>query len=154
MKKLMTICVMALLGGLLVDAQTAGPASAPSSGPTVRFAWLDVYIDSKARPLAAYQFELKATGPDVRIVGIQGGEHLAFKDPPFYDPAALSHNRVIIAAYNTGNDLPVGKTHVARLHVRMVGVQRPEYIINVMVAGTTDGAKIPVVASVTEGVGP
>ena len=59
----------------------------------VRFAPVDVYLDSGSRPLAAYQFELKVTQGKVKIVGVEGGEHEAFREAPYYDPAALKKKK-------------------------------------------------------------
>ena len=126
------------------------PATEPASQPAIRFAAVDVYVDSKDQPLAAYQFELATEVGDVKIVGIEGGEHPAFKEPPFYDPAALSQNRVIIAAFNTGQDLPKGKTRVARVHVQITGDTEPEYAVKLHVAGSTEGEQISEAAATVE----
>jgi len=117
----------------------------------VRFEWVNVFIDSKEKPLAAYQFELTAKSGDVKIAGVEGGEHPAFKEPPYYDPAALSNDRIIIAAFNIGKDLPAGRTRVARLHVQVSGV--PEYAIKLVVTASADGKEIPATASVSQGEG-
>ena len=121
--------------------------------PAVRFEAIDVYIDSAAQPLAAYQFELLADAASVKIVGVEGGEHAAFREPPYYDPAALSHNRIIIAAFNTGRDLPKGKTRIARLHVQVTGPEQ-QYKTKLDVAATVEGKEIPATASVGAGVRP
>ena len=130
---------------LLVTLCVAVPAlaqEATEDAARVRFAAVDVYVDSGRRPLAAYQFELKATAGDVKIVGIEGGEHTAFEDPPYYDPAALSKGRIIIAAFNTGKDLPAGKTRVARVNVAVTGDGTPMYVVKLHVAGSADGERI------------
>lgn len=128
------------------------PASRAASKPAIRFTYVDVHIDSKSEPLAAYQFELAAEKGDVKIVGIEGGEHAAFKAPPYYDPAAMSQDHVIIAAFNTGKDLPAGKTRVARVHVQVTGEQKPEYVIKLDVAASTEGQLINgATAAVSEG---
>ena len=85
----------------------AEPAVKPAAA--VRFEAVEVDIDSGDKPLAVYQLELLDPTHSTVIVGIEGGEHAAFAKPPYYDPAALSRNRVIIAAFNTGNELPTGK---------------------------------------------
>ena len=130
---------------LLARAQESAPASAathPASQPAVRFAALDVFIDTRAHLLAAYQFELTAEVGQVKIVGIEGGQHPAFKEPPYYDPAALSHDRVIIAAFNTGTNLPTGRTRLARVHLQITGDREPQYVAKVMVAASTDARPI------------
>jgi len=119
------------------------------SAPPGRFEAVDVFVDTAEAPLAAWQFELTAARGRVEIVGVEGGEHRAFADPPYYDPAALQHDRVIIAAYDTGDDLPTGKTRIARLHLYVQGAGDPEYAVRLDVAAGSDGAEIP--ATVTIG---
>ncbi len=128
------------------------PAGEPASKPAIRFTYVDVLIDTKDQPLAAYQFELAAEKGDVKIVGIEGGEHAAFKAPPYYDPAAMSRDHVIIAAFNTGKDLPKGKTRVARVHVQITGEIKPEYVLKLEVAASSEGQPISgATATVSEG---
>ncbi len=134
--------VLIILAGLFVAAPIRADRTWEDE-QKVRFAPLNVYIDSGAEPLAAYQFELKTTAGEVKIVGIEGGEHPAFADPPYYDPAALMQDRVIIAAFNTGDQLPTGKTRVATLHLQIIGDTEPEYELELTVAGTYDGEQIP-----------
>lgn len=144
MKKLLTVLVVCALGASVLCAQ---------EGRGVRFEAVDVFVDSAEQPLAAYQFEFAAETGEVKIVGIEGGEHAAFTDPPYYDPAALAHNRVIIAAFNTGADLPTGNTRVARIHVQVTGAEAPQYAIKLHVAASGDGKEIQATASVTGGEG-
>ena len=118
--------------------------------PNVRFTWVDVIVTSADAPLAAYQLELVAKTAGVAIVGIEGGDHPAFKKPAYYDPAALAKNRIILAAFTTANDLPSGKTRVARVHVRIAGDVAPEVAAKLIVAATTDGKEIKASASVVQ----
>jgi hypothetical protein len=92
---------------------------------------------------AAYQFELKATAGRIEIVGVEGGEHKAFSEAPYYDPAALMHDRIIIAAFNTGQDLPAGRTRIATVHLQIIGDAEPRYELKLTVAGDADGKEIP-----------
>ena len=131
------------IAGVLVHAQERRPVG-NASQPTVRFAAVDVYFDSGDAPLAAYQFELSALAGVFKIVGIEGGEHPAFTEPPYYDPKALSQDRIIIAAFNTGDDLPTGKTRVARIHVQIVGNAAPTFDVKVIVAASADGESVSV----------
>lgn len=110
--------------------------------PKVRFAPVHIYLDSGATPLAAYQFELKATAGQIKIVGVEGGAHAAFNDAPYYDPAALMQDRIIIAAFNTGPDLPAGRTRIATIHLQITGDIAPEYELEPMVAADADGQEI------------
>jgi hypothetical protein len=111
--------------------------------PSVRFAPLHIYLDSGARPLAAFQFELKATAGQIEIVGVEGGWHPAFQEAPYYDPAALANDRIIIAAFSTGSDLPRGHTRVATVHLQIIGDVEPEYGLELTVAAGADGDEIP-----------
>jgi hypothetical protein len=116
----------------------------------VRFAQLHIYLDSGNRALAAYQFELKATAgrpalakADVKIVGVENGEHPAFKEPPYYDPAALANDRIIIAAFSTGKNLPKGRTRVTTIQLQIIGEVEPKYALELTVAGDANGNEIP-----------
>ena len=131
------------------ESQAGGAAQ----NERVRFDFVDIYIDSGAAPLAAYQVEINAETDNVKIVGIEGGQHLAFKDAPYYDPAALSQKRVIIAAFSTGATLPTGRTRVARIHVRLTGERKPEYVVTLEVAATAAGKPIAATATAAQGEG-
>ena len=151
MRHLAAISLLLSLGAALsaqdaTDAPTTGATAAP-----VRFAAVDVFLDSGAGPLAAYQFELKATEGDVALVGIEGGEHRAFASPPYYDPAALNGKRIVVGAFDTGTDLPRGRTRVARLMVQVRGDVSPKYEATVRVAASPDARPIPATISVSEG---
>jgi hypothetical protein len=123
----------------------------PQKSATVRFRPIDVYIDSGNESLAAYQFELTAKAGRVKIVGVEGGEHPAFANPPYYDPAALQHDCIIIAAFNTSKDLPKGETRVATLHVQIIGDIQPQYEIKLIVAANADGKEIPCKVTTAQG---
>ena len=123
----------------------------PDNDPHVRFAPLHVYVDSDNRPLAAFQFELKTTDGQIKIVGVEGGEHQAFKDAPYYDPAALAKDRIIIAAFSTAGDLPNARTRIATVHLQIVGEARPEYELRLTVAADAHGQEIPAKISYEEG---
>ncbi len=149
MKRIVLIGLMALAAAAAwVEAQESGEGE---NGNTTRFAAVNIYIDSGDRTLAAYQFELVASSGDIKIVGVEGGEHPAFQSPPYYDPSALQSGRIIIAAFDTGGDLPTGKTRIARVHVWITGDVTPEYDAALIVAGAAEGEEIPATVSVTEG---
>jgi hypothetical protein len=140
MKALCAALALALL--LAVEAQPQAPMR-------VRFEAVDIVLDSGDLPLAAYQFEFTAETGQITIVGIEGGDHPAFKEPPYYDPAALRNNRVIIAAFSTAAELPTGPTRVARAHVQVTGDVEPQYVVSLKVAASADGERIPAVATAT-----
>ena len=117
-----------------------------------RFGAVDIYVDSGSTPLAAYQLEFAATNGVVRIVGIEGGEHFAFRQPPFYDSKAIQRERVIIASFSTASaaDLPTGKTRVATIHYQTTETQPPRFELKLQTAGDAQGNKLPAQASFEE----
>ena len=119
--------------------------------PRVRFAPLHIYLDSGNKSLAAYQFELKAAAGKIKIVGVEGGRHAAFKEAPYYDPAALANDRIIIAAFNTGSELPTGRTRIATIHLQIIGDAEPVYELKLVVAGDADAKEIPAKISLEKG---
>src|SRR5262249_31529056 len=134
----------------------ADRATAPSSA--IRFRSVDIFVDPQGKPLAAYQIEFTGESESVKLVGIEGGAHAAFKEPPYYDPAALAHNRVILAALNAADDLPTGKTRVARLHLEISNLQSEisdlKLSTRLITAATSDGTKIAALVSSEEGAKP
>jgi len=141
-----------LLTGLLVLVLWSGSRAAQEAEPArdthdvpVRFTAVEVMADSGQHPLAAYQLIFTATNAAAKIVGIEGGEHPAFKEPPYSDPRAIQHERVIIAAFNTAPaaGLPKGRTRVATIHLQVAGGQAPEPLIQLQVAAGPNGQTIP-----------
>jgi hypothetical protein len=110
---------------------------------TERFEAVDVFLDSGSESLAAWQVELRSTDEDVEIVGIEGGEHSAFADPPYYDPRAMNQRRVILAAFQTGNDLPIGRSRVARIHLLVKGPGSRVWHSEVTTSANAEGRRIP-----------
>jgi hypothetical protein len=126
----------------------------------VRFAPVHIYLDPAGKPLAAYQFELVCATPikrfppeednasrlryepQVKIVGVEGGEHPAFKEAPYYDPAALQNDRIIIAAFNTGSDLPTTRTRIATIHLQITGDAEPKYELKLIATADTNAEEI------------
>jgi hypothetical protein len=159
MKEITVIILISVVALVPVLAQTS-ERDYPTEQPRVRFAPLHVYLDSGSNSLAAFQFELKVTAGQhrkasltgVKIVGVEGGSHEAFsKTPPYYDPAALANDRIVIAAFSTQRDLPKGKTRIATLHLQILGDAEPEYELKLTVAADADGEKIPAKISFEEG---
>ncbi len=146
MGRLLTVGLLLVGLAMVVNAEDT-----EQGGPRVRFAPLDVYIDANGAALAAYQFELVAAAGRVAIVGIEGGEHAAFKEAPYYDPAALAKDRVIIAAFSTDRLLPRGRTRVARVHLQITGEEEPQYAVKLMVAASADGKEIPATVTFEQG---
>ena len=134
------LAAAAVGAGPLADRDAAPPA--PAAG--TRFEAVDVYIDPGGKPLAAYQFELTAQAQgEVKLAGLGGGEdHAAFAQPPYYDAAAHLDRRIVVAAFNTGEDLPKARTRVARLMVHVTGPGRPRYTATLQAAAGTDARPI------------
>ncbi len=150
-------------GGRSDDGSTLVAAAAP-----IRFAAIDIIIDTKDQPLAVYQLEFApadaADASRVTFVGIEGGEHEAFRAAPHYDPSAIQQERVIIGAFNTaeGDKLPRGKVKVATIHVQVTGAPGapdaagaddksppplPKFNVKLTVSATVDGKAIDATAT-------
>lgn len=134
-----------------LQAEEPGTDAPGETVSQARFAFVDIFVDAGHQPLAAYQVELKVREGDARIVGIEGGDHSAFRNPPYYDPKALMQERVILAAFNTGGDLPMGRTRVARVHLRIAGDAEPVYAVELRTAASAAGAEISAVVSIEQG---
>ena len=131
------------------------PGPADGSKDSIRFEAIDVFVDSGDLPLAAWQLELRSLTQDVEIVGIEGGEHPAFKEPPYYDPRAMNNNRVILGAFNTGSDnqLPSGRSRVARVHVQITGSGERFWHTELTTSASSDGRHIPAELSIAKAQG-
>lgn len=111
-----------------------------------RFETLDIYIES-AEPLAAWQFELREVSGRMRVVGVENGETVAFREAPYYDLAAVSEgtaDRIIVADYSMRQavELPTGRNRLATLHIQIEGTAEPHYVLNLMAAGGANGEPI------------
>lgn len=132
----------------------AAPLKGAATAKATRFQAIDVFVDSGRQTLAAWQFSLASETPGVEIVGIEGGEHAAFQKAPYYDPQAMQHNRVIVAAFSTATELPSGTSRVARVHVQLQGPGPKTYRSRLTVAADRDGNTIPARLSIAEAVAP
>jgi hypothetical protein len=128
----------ATMAALIIFVTTAGVRA-----EAARFRPLAVFVDSGEAPLAAYQIELVVSGAEAKIVGVEGGDPRAFREPPYYDPAALRGGRIILAAFSTDPDLPRGRTRVATVHVQESGTGSPRYEVRLIVSATAGGKRIP-----------
>jgi hypothetical protein len=122
-----------------------------AANPSSRFTYVDVFIDPKGKPLAAWQFEFAAEVGEISLVGVEGGDSPAFAErPPYYDPAALAGRRIVLANYSVAADLPKGKVRVARLMLEVRGDAKPQYVTKLIAAADADGKTIAVDLSVVE----
>ncbi len=123
----------------------------------VEFVAVDIFIDAGDSAIGSYQIEFDGSrgGQSVTLVGVEGGESV-YASAPYYDPAALSDNRVIIAGLSTAEKLPAGRVRVARLHLQQADAGKTEYRVFLMAAGDESGARIEAQVSVepTEGGAP
>jgi hypothetical protein len=132
---------------VLMSAGAIGQDRAAAS----RFVAVDLMVDPKGAPLAAWQVEVAAEVGDATLVGIESGEHAAYsKRPAYYDPAALAGKRIILGDYSLDADLPKAKTRVARLMFEVRGDAKPQYVTKLMAASDGEGKKIAAQASVIE----
>jgi hypothetical protein len=150
MKKLTVIILMSISIIIPVLARQA-EQDIPTVQSNVRFAPLHIYLDSGNKTLAAFQFELKAVAGQIKIVGVEGGQHKAFEEAPYYDPAALANDRIIIAAFNTGSELPKGRIRIATIHLQIIGNAEPDYELKLIVAADADANEISAKISFEKG---
>ncbi len=146
--------VVGALGALAWRAAPGQEGGAPDAAPVrevqdvapegLQFIAIDVYVDSGERELGAWQVEVTSDSPEAKLVGVEGGAHAAYAEPPYYDPAALhesdAFDRVVIAALSTADELPTGRTRVARLHFMVEG--EPGFRVKLMAAGARDATPI------------
>ena len=144
------IAIVCLMVALFCMPAQSHQADRPQPDPS-RFVPVHIYLDCGEELLAAYQFEFKAVAGQIKIVGVEGGDHAAFNEPPYYDPDALMNDQIMIAAFNTGSDLPTGKTRIATLHLQVTGDIIPEYEVQLITAANTDGRRIPVEITYEQG---
>lgn len=149
MRAIIGLLICALIAPLAALMQVAAPASEPSTA----FRAVEIWIDSHDQPLAAYQLEFKATAGVVKIVGIEGGNAEAFQKAPYYDPAAMQQERVIIAAFSTAKPehLPKGRTRVATIHLQSIGNIQPVFALALTAGATIDGKTISAEAELKDG---
>ncbi len=145
------LLLVALIATLMTSLAAAQPDNTDPSANANRFIPVDVLVDAGDKHLAAWQVHLLATAGDVSIVGIEGGEHPAYAESPYYDPKAMMDDRVILAAFSTSENLPTGITRIARLHIRVTGNEKPELGALLPVAIDTDGNPINATVAVTIG---
>jgi len=150
MKRCLLMSLLVACAAILLLIPRVSRASRPLPAK-VRFAPVHVYLDPAGRPLAAYQFELKATSGQIKIVGVEGGEHAAFKEAPYYDPAALQNERIIIAAFNTGSDLPTTRTRIATIHLQITGDAERKYALSLTTAADANVENLPVEITLEKG---
>ena len=142
------VCMMLLVSVIGTEPVVQADASVAADEEVVYFVPVGVYVDSGDKGLGVYQIEIKAIQGNVKIVGVEGGEHEAFKEPPYYDAAALKGGRIILATFSTQDDLPTDRTKVATVHMQVTGDVLPEYEVIVNVVGDSAGQAIDAAVTV------
>ncbi len=142
------VCLALLVSVVGGEPLAKGDSNTAVDVDAVYFVPVAVFVDSGDNSLGVYQVEIKAIVGDAKIVGVEGGEHKAFKEPPYYDTAALMQSRIILAKFCTQNDLPTGRTKIATLHMQVTGDIIPEYEVIVNVIGNSDGEAIDATVTV------
>lgn len=124
-------------------------AGQPHDAP--RFETVEIYLDPDGRALAAYQLEVVDRAGAARVVGVEGGEHPAFEQPPYYDPMALQREDVVLAAFHVGDDVPRHETRVATIHYAVAAGVEPRFEVHLQVAASPSGRDVPVQVRIAEG---
>jgi hypothetical protein len=141
-----------ILLGLPAVAQQPRPGTAGAEAG--RFIVVDVLAETGQQPLAAYQVEVTGTNSNgsVKVVGIEGGEPTAFRNAPYYDPAAIQGERIVLGAFSTAPaaQLPRGGMRIATVHYLVSGDSSPVFTAKVSAAATADGQSIPIQVNVQE----
>jgi hypothetical protein len=130
-------------------------ATSTTGASDVRFEAIEIYVDSGATPLAAWQVELTEANGLMRIAGVENGADKAFAAAPHYDRSTVEAgdaDRVIVAAYSLlpEGDLPRGQTRVTTVHVQLAGSGEPQYNLRLVAAGDAAGHPIVARASMLE----
>jgi len=117
-----------------------------------RFMPLEIYLDSPSA-LAAWQFELKDCNGAMKVVGVENGGHAAFRRAPYYDREAVAKSRasrIMVADYSLadGDLLPIGRVHLATLHLMLEG--EPNFDLRLITATTSEGSAIDASISFAE----
>jgi len=149
---LMLLAFAVAMQATVAERQQPRADDAQDAGGGTRFTTIEVHIDPAGEPLGAYQFVFDA-GPGgasgatgARIVGLEGGGHPAFDEPPYYDRQAIQKqtDRIIVAAFNTSapRQLPSEKNHIATLHLAMPGDAETDFNVKLQTAANHKGESI------------
>jgi hypothetical protein len=116
------------------------------------FRVIDIFLDPKGKSLGAYQLGWKVTTQNARIVGIEGGDHPAFRNPPQYDPRAIQGERLVVAAFNAGAEksLPRGRIRIGSIHIEAAPSAICRFEIENLEAADVQGRRISVTAQSAE----
>jgi hypothetical protein len=139
---LVTLALIPTHAGLGAEGNDAEPKPAKPQTSS-KFTHVDLYLDPKGAPLAAWQLEFTAEMGNVSLVGIETGDHSAYSSkPPYYDPAALAGNRILLADFTLDPNPPKEKTRIARLMLEVKGDAVPQYATKLITAANSEGNRI------------
>ncbi len=128
---------------LLVFGRSLHAEDAASNTTAVSFLSFDLWIDGGEDALAAYQVEVTYDAKRVRIVGLEGGEHEAYRDAPYFDRTGFTGGRIVVAAFiSRDDDAPGGRTRVARIHVAVERDGAPDLGVRLVTAAKPGGERI------------
>ena len=118
----------------------------------VTFTTVDIYLDSD-EPIAAWQFELRETNGQMKVVGVENGDSDAFPRAPYFDREAVqlgTADRIIVADYSLdeGDKLPSRRFRVATIHLQLTGGEEPDFDLELIAAANTDGTKVDAAISI------
>jgi hypothetical protein len=122
----------------------------------IEFRAVDLFLDPSGQSLAAYQLDWTISSQNGVIVGVEGGEGSSFNEPPYYDPKAIQHEHVIVAAFKVtdARNLPKQKTRVATIHLQTSAGAACSYKFHKAEAATSNGRRITIEASSRERIAP
>ena len=112
----------------------------PNADHAVRFTTYDVFVDTGAERLGAYQVEIICDTAQSTIVGVESGVAPFDESAPYYDPAALKKGRIILAAFTSDKRPPAGRIRVARVHFQETGLG--EYSSKLILAASPGADRI------------
>lgn len=148
---------MILRGAWLAAILLAGYSASADDAAQVRFAAIDVLLES-TEPVAAWQFELRETDGRMVVVGVENGASAVFDRAPYFDREAVrlgTADRIIVADYSLAPShmLPIGKTRIATIHVRLSGNRPASFDLRLITAANADGINVDAAISIDESTG-
>ncbi len=137
-----------ILGLALAASSLARVPDAKQAQGEPSFVALDVFVDVGEHALAAWQLEVRDAAGAAKLSGVEGGAHPAFAEPARFDPRAVNGGRVVLAAFQTGAELPHGRTRVATLHFAVDAGATPRFEVELGAAVGRNGETLAATAEI------